>query len=791
MERADDAAGPSATTRWPSLRRLLRHPGLARVGLLALLLLGVISAAWTLGRRGERDTATLDASTYAVFPFRSEGSTAGLWLDGDGAARLLHDAVGRWRGIHLVDDMRTNDVWTRARPHTVAEALDAAASLHAGVLAWGEVLPVGDSIEVRAVAYDVSRGPGTTRQFAVRLGREAAQVEQAFAMLADSIVIGGASVDDGAARGTKNLVALREFLDGRAALNQFDLGLAEQQFRKAIDADESYAHAHLWLARTLAWQGDHEPSEWAPDAARAVALSQSLADREKQHAEALLDLSAARMSSACRRYRALIAADSLDFAAWFGLGDCNARDPVVIRDAHSPTSYAFRGSYHTAIAAYRRALTLVPSFHLAERGLAFARLSRRVLFTEEARLRRGIGLGADTAGYGAFPSFVGDTLAFFPMPYLASTSTTTRPATERQAVRWSSGVSRQLMAEWVAAFPQSDDAQESYAQALESYAAVTGGGVADALVVARRALNASGATDARVRRSAMVVRLLLKADSIGAARALTDSVLRSATAPTPSQAGYLAGFAALTGRAARAATLLGIAARDSENVIFATAQGRRPALPFEVAETAHHLLAYASLGGPADSLRDSFLRTTRSIDQLIARPDRTVVRETVLRIPFALAYEQLAPLARFDLSPGRSELLAMRQALARSDTVDARRQSVAFTALADRYSPGTMGIDRLYQHANILLAMRDTASAVDRLDRALVGLRYSRQNLLTIIPQAAAIARTMALRAQLAQRAGDGKTVDHWAPAAEALWADADAGIRSQVVRDSRTPRSP
>jgi hypothetical protein len=115
---------------------------------------------------------------------------------------------------------------------------------------------------------------------------------------------------------------------------------------------------------------------------------------------------------------------------------------------------------------------------------------------------------------------------------------------------------------------------------------------------------------------------------------------------------------------------------------------------------------------------------------------------------------------------------------------------VAFTALADRYSPGTMGIDRLYQHANILLAMRDTASAVDRLDRALVGLRYSRQNLLTIIPQAAAIARTMALRAQLAQRAGDGKTVDHWAPAAEALWADADAGIRSQVVRDSRTPRS-
>ena len=39
------------------------------------------------------------------------------WLDGDGCARLLHDAMARWKGVHLVDDMRVSDIWLRQRPH--------------------------------------------------------------------------------------------------------------------------------------------------------------------------------------------------------------------------------------------------------------------------------------------------------------------------------------------------------------------------------------------------------------------------------------------------------------------------------------------------------------------------------------------------------------------------------------------------------------------------------------------------------------------------------------------------
>ena len=388
---------------------------------------GVVYATSAGGGSG-----AVEQNTYAVFPFRHVGAAQSMWLDGDGCARLLHDAMARWQGVHLVDDMRVSDVWTRQQPRTVPEAFAAAKTLRAGQLAWGEVVGVGDSLEIRVVAYDIARGANATRQFVVRLARDAPQLDSVFSALADSIIIGGRRIREGAATGTKNLHALEKFLDGRAAMDRFDLRLAEQGFKDALAADDSYAHAHFWLARTMAWEGEAEPSAWSGNAARAVALSAALPPRDQAHASALLDLAEGRMAEACQRYRTLIASDSLDFAAWYGLGDCNARDPVVVRDARSPSGYRFRGSMHTAIASYRHALALVPSFHVAERGLAFGRLSHRVLYTEEARPRRGVAVAPDTQRFAAFPSFAANTLAFVPLPYATAINPSSRPATERQ-----------------------------------------------------------------------------------------------------------------------------------------------------------------------------------------------------------------------------------------------------------------------------------------------------------------------------------------------------------------------
>ena len=528
-----------------------------------VLAVAIAAAGWFISQRALGARPALDRSTYAVFPFRHVGTASNTWLDGDGCARLLHDAMARWDGIRLVDDMRVGDVWARRQPRTVDDALRAAESLRAGALAWGEVVPVGDSLEIRAVAYDVTRGEGAAREFRVRVARNATQMDSVFAALADSIVIGGTGLRGASAIGTHNLRALNQFLDGREALDRFDLRLAEERFSAATQSDDNFAQAHLWVARMRAWRGSADPSTWLGDAARAVAMSASLSSREAAHALALRDLAEGHGPEACRRYRALTVSDSTDFAAWLGLGDCNARDNAVVRDARSSSGYAYRGSYYMAVKAYQRALALVPSFHQAERGLAFQRLAGRVLFTEEAMLRRGTGVTPDTQAYLSFPSFASETLAFVPVPYAQLQRAPMHPPTEHRAVTWSAETMRDLMGGWVRAFPADPDAQAGYASALESVSALTGAraDLTQALELMRRASSHTDSADLRMFRQVAVVRLLLKSDSVASAEDLADSLIRTSSSPTAYQAGYLGNLAALTGRGARAATLLMIARR--------------------------------------------------------------------------------------------------------------------------------------------------------------------------------------------------------------------------------------
>src|SRR5260221_12464577 len=112
----------------------------------------------------------------------------------------------------------------------------------------------------------------------------------------------------------------------------------------------------------------------------------------------------------------------------------------------------------------------------------------------------------------------------------------------------------------------------------------------------------------------MVVRLLLKTDSVSAARSLADSTLRASPAPAPYQAGYLAGLAMLTGHASMAATLAAHAPSHSEHAPIVPPQRRRPKEPFELMRAPLALHAHVSMGRPADELPTSFSRRTRRRD---------------------------------------------------------------------------------------------------------------------------------------------------------------------------------
>jgi serine/threonine protein kinase/tetratricopeptide (TPR) repeat protein len=791
--------GVGTTTPTPGAAPALQRPARAtRVRRRAKALLAVATIAvvaglvWARARGPLRPRPALDSSTFIVFPFRHDGNVRSDLLDGAGCARMLHNEMARWTGIHLVDRMRVRDSWARRQPETVDDALDAAEALHAGVMAWGEVAMSGDSMEVRAVAYSVESRETDGRQFVIHVGPEPESIHAGFAALADSIVAGGTRRRERAPSTTKNLPAFRLFDAGHDALERFNLAEAEQRFRQAIVADESSADAHLWLARTMSWRGEAPPSEWAYDAARAVALAGRLPARDAAHAAALLSLAEGRMPEACAQYRELLASDSSDFAAWFGLGDCHARDSIVVRDPRSASGFSFRSSIYTAVQAYRRALTLVPSYHLAGRGSAFRRLSRRVLYTEESRLRRGVATPPDSQRFVAFPSFVAETLAFIPVPYRSEIPS---PATEHLAVRWSAETYEQIMAEWVRAFPASADAQEAHSAAIEYSIGVSGATdrLVETLPPARRAVAASTSDDERVRRTSSVIRLLLKMDSLAAARVLIDSTLRSERSTTATRAGYLASLAALSGRARLGAKLAARSAADTQNVPFVTTAGRRADYPVPVLAGALEFRVYASLGGPRDSLRATLARTNRLIDVWIAPSARAEARIALLQNGVALAYDSLAPYASLGLETSRHPVLAMRRLLAAGDTAAVRRQSREFDRVASKFLPGTMGTERLYQNAVILLALRDTSAAAERLDAALAALPRVRRIITEVPPQAGAVGRSMMLRAQLAAAQGDRPTAERWTREALTLWGDADADLRVplEVLRRELDIRSP
>ena len=61
-------------------------------------------------------------------------------------------------------------------------------------------------------------------------------------------------------------------------------------------------------------------------------------------------LATGKYDQACALYEQLKASDSTMFAAWYGIGECNANDNIVIQDANG---WRFRSSYRRALEAYQ------------------------------------------------------------------------------------------------------------------------------------------------------------------------------------------------------------------------------------------------------------------------------------------------------------------------------------------------------------------------------------------------------------------------------------------------------
>ena len=732
--------------------------------------------------------APLDPQLYVVLPFlHRQGAAPGL-LDGNNCQQLLYEAFGRWDGLTLVDDMRAHDARARANNESLSldDALRSARSLHAGKLAWGEVWLDRGKLYVRGFVYDVST-ERRLKEYVVNVRTDLTDAEARFNELADTLLLpvvaaGQARLPSSAegVRGTNSIAALEVYFRAHEALAAWQLDSAQTLFQSAIDIDPAYPHANYWLAQVMAWRGD-DPTRWLGSARRAMLLSPRLSRTDSALAGGLLALAEGEFADACARYSRLAAGkDSLNFAVWYGLGDCRARDTVVLQSAASPSGWRFRSGYASAIRAYVKALALVPSAHRAFTGAGFERLES-LLYTEVA-LRRGATAG-DSAIWVAYPSLAHDTLAFVPYRYAdIASGRAPRPRNSGAAIARNRAQLRKLVAGWVQEFPRSAAAYETLARTLELEGRINaiGGPDASALAAVNRALSLTSEPAVRRRLGLMRTRLLIVSSEFANARALADSLLKAASGTDPVEADELKPLAALTGRVQLTVNLLQTAIPEAH---FLTTSGHFVQPPLSVAEASRALLGYSSLGAPADSIRSTQERVERSLATYVPIREAAMMRDGTENFALAQAYPIVPALSLQRPGGAGDYLLDVQRAADRGDAAGVHALLEQNSPTRNLTRPAELAIYLTYQEAWLLLKVGDSAAARRKLDASLNALPELGPRVLDLVPDAAFLVRTMALRSDLAASSGDRQTARRWGAAVAELWGGADSTLQDVVQR--------
>jgi len=730
--------------------------------------------------------APLDTGRYAILPFAHREGGQHSTLDGADCAELLTEGFARWIEVRLADKTRVYDALTRhgARaPFRIPfdTALAIARRLGAGRLVMGQLWSFGDTLRLTAALYDVTRGGTPVRESTTRVAASGA-MGAAFNTLADSLL----GADPGAARGagaeqTRSLRALRTYALGERAIREWDLGRAAREFRAAIAADSSFARAYLGLGQALLWSADSTPDgtrDRSVIARRTADLVSRLGTADGALLLAQQAMFERRWQDACRQYRDILAADSTSFVGWFGLAECNAGDRVVIRHPGDTTRFTFRGSYETAVQAYRRALLLAPAFNLTFERRAIDRLPS-LLFTERWYWREGF---LDGSTYYAFPELEADTLAFYPVPGTVAAQGDVEPPRHLAAVARNRRILTEVATSFADAFPGEPPAHRTRARSLESVGKLVPevGEPRSAFAEFAAAQRLERQPEQRARDAADRVRVLLKAGDFVRARQLGDSLLRIAPRPTAG----IAGVAVLLGRPALARRLF---APEDTAWLSASADNQAVTFPLDAAQAGLALLAYAAVGAPADSIAAH----ERRIEDLMAGlpvSRRAATRSALLDVPAELVFDALGlrPAHRTG-PPGPRQAMALQWRLAHGDTASVRALLDSLSrAGGGRLASGESTPDGVYIDARLLLAVGDTATAVRTLDAPLDSLVALHTATLQYLPLAGCVVRMMALRANLAAARGARPAAQRWARAVVTLWSGAEPALQPTVTQMRR-----
>jgi serine/threonine-protein kinase len=343
-----------------------RHPRrwVAWAAVATVAVLGIASAV--LASMGNGPPRGVDPRhSIVILPFDNlRGDTTLHWLE-QGSVSMLGLDLAQWKDMTVVDQERVHDLLTKRGLEPGAPiGLDAARDIarEAGVwsLVVGDFVRTGDSLHLTARLIDVTTGVRVdlAQADALVMG----DVRVAFDQLAAQLLnVSGApgGLRPGLAQATTGSVdAYRDYLAGIDRLNQWDLYAADSALKSAVRRDPTFALAWYKLSVARGWISGDADTTGRNAIEQAGRHVERLPVREQTLVRAYRAFLDGDHPRAAELYMALVAKDSTDTDAWYGLGDAWFHRPAgtAVARAHAMTE---------SLRAFRRALAVDPTYALA------------------------------------------------------------------------------------------------------------------------------------------------------------------------------------------------------------------------------------------------------------------------------------------------------------------------------------------------------------------------------------------------------------------------------------------
>jgi serine/threonine-protein kinase len=343
----------------PAPRRVRRR----MVALAAVVLIGLTTTIGLVRRSSGPPKGVNPRHSILLLPFDNLRDDRTVeWLR-DGSVSMMGLNLSQWNDLTVVDHERLHDLLARHGLRVGDDVgLEMARRLAREAGVWtvvlGDYTQAGDSLHLVARVYDVASGK---RVDVARVDdRSTPDVRPLFDQLAAKLLdLSGApnEIRIGLAQSTtQSLEAFRAYLSGVEQLNRWELAGAERYLRRAIAIDTTFGLAYYKLALTRGWLVGTEDSIADRAIARATTYSGSLPAHERTVINAYRAFLGGEYVEARALYQQLLARDTRDADAWYGLGEAWFHDTAGVNQAPAWTQ---------AMRAFKRTLALDPNYALA------------------------------------------------------------------------------------------------------------------------------------------------------------------------------------------------------------------------------------------------------------------------------------------------------------------------------------------------------------------------------------------------------------------------------------------